>query len=397
MDYIPQINLNLWNLLPMLAIDRIIEQKIVQRIQAGKVLVLFGARRTGKTFILKRIFQNITEPALFLNGEDMAVQRNLANRSTAHYRAILGNCRLLFLDEAQKVPQIGAILKLMVDEIEGLKIIATGSSAFDMNRQFGEPLTGRKISYRLYPVAEMEWATQENFIQQEVNMRERLVFGSYPELMHLSGRAEKMEYLNELVSSYLLKDVLELEGIRHSGKIMDLLRLVAYQVGSEVSLNELSRQSGMDIKTVDKYLDLLEQVFVIFRLRGFSLNLRKEVVKSPKFYFYDNGIRNAVISNLNPLELRNDVGALWENYMLSERLKYQHYTGMLVNNFFWRTYDQQEIDWVEEREGELFAYEMKWGKSYAKTPIAWKSAYPDAHFEVIHPENFRAFIIEPNA
>lgn len=377
----------------MVTLERIIEHKLTQRLQAGKVLVLFGARRTGKTFLLKKLFQLAKEPALFLNGEDLDVQRNLTNRSTAHYRQILGNHRLLFLDEAQKVPQIGLVLKLMVDEIEGLKIIATGSSAFDMNQQFGEPLTGRKISFRLYPVAEMEWAVQENLIQQEANMRERLVFGAYPELMHLSGRAEKMDYLNELVTSYLLKDVLELEGIRHSGKIMDLLRLVAYQVGSEVSLNELSRQSGMDIKTVDKYLDLLEQVFVIFRLRGFSLNLRKEVVKSPKFYFFDNGIRNAIISNLNPLELRNDVGALWENYMLSERLKYQHYTGMLVNNFFWRTYDQQEIDWVEERAGELFAYEMKWGKKVAKTPSAWKNAYPNAHFEVIHPDNFRTFVI----
>ncbi len=378
----------------MLTIERIIEQKLTQRLQAGKVLVLFGARRTGKTFLLKRLLQKAAEPVLFLNGEDLDVQRNLATRSSAHYRAMLGNCRLLFLDEAQKVPQIGTILKLMVDEIEGLKIIATISSAFDINRQFGEPLAGQKISFSLYPVAEMEWATEETFFQQEANMRERLVFGAYPELMHIPGRAEKKEYLSELVSSYLLKDVLELEGIRHSGKIMDLLRLVAYQVGSEVSLNELSRQSGMDIKTVDKYLDLLEQVFVVFRVRGFSLNLRKEVVKSPKFYFYDNGIRNAVISNLNPLELRNDVAALWENYILSERLKYQHYTGMLVNNFFWRTYDQQEIDWVEEREGQLFAYEMKWGKTFAKTPVAWKTAYPDAKFDVVHPGNFRAFVMD---
>ena len=232
MDCIPQIYLYLWKIKFMVTLKRIIEHKLTQRIQAGKVLVLFGARRTGKTFLLKRLFQNAEEPALFFNGEDLDVQRILANRSTAHYREILGNCRLLFVDEAQKVPQIGAILKLMVDEIEGLKIIATGSSAFDMNQQFGEPLTGRKISFRLYPVAEMEWVTQENFIQQEANMRERLVFGAYPELMHLSGRAEKMEYLNEIVSSYLLKDVLELEGIRHSGKIMDLLRLVAYQVGT---------------------------------------------------------------------------------------------------------------------------------------------------------------------
>lgn len=373
--------------------ERVTEQKILERLRAGKVLVLFGARRTGKTFLLKQLIQKSIEPTLLLNGEDFDVQRNLANRSATHYKELLGNCRLLIIDEAQKIPNIGAILKLMVDEIEGLKIIATGSSAFDMNRQFGEPLTGRRIALRLFPIAEMEWVSQENFIEQDANMRERLVFGSYPELINLVGRAEKTEYLNDMVSSYLLKDILELEGIRHSGKIFDLLRLVAYQAGSEVSLNELARQIGLDVKTVDKYLDLLEQVFVIFRVRGFSMNMRKEVVKSPKFYFYDNGIRNAIISNLNPIELRNDMGILWENYMVSERVKYQNYTGMIVNNFFWRTYDQQEIDWVEEREGRLFGFEFKWGKTFAKTPSAWASAYPDASFEVIHPNNFKDFVV----
>jgi uncharacterized protein len=367
-----------------------------ERVRAGKVLVLFGARRTGKTFLLKQFIEKSTEPLLFLNGEDFEVQKILANRSAAHYRAILGNCRLLIIDEAQKVPQIGAILKLMVDEITDLKVVVTGSSAFDMSRQFGEPLTGRRISLRLFPLAEMEWVVQENALEQSANLRERLIFGSYPELINLDNKADKMAYLNDMVSSYLLKDILELEGIRHSGKIFDLLRLVAYQVGSEVSLNELARQIGLDVKTVDKYLDLLEQFFVIFRVRGFSLNMRKEVVKSPKFYFFDNGIRNALISNMNAIELRNDVGLLWENYMVSERLKYQNYTGMLVNNFFWRTYDQQEIDWVEEREGRLLGYEFKWGKTFAKTPNAWKSAYPDASFEVIHANNYKDFIINPS-
>ena len=364
---------------------------LAERIREGKVIALFGARRTGKTFLLRQFTRNSAEPVLFLNGEDQDVQRVLANRSAAHYRALLGQCRFLVVDEAQKVSNIGLILKLMVDEIPDLKVIATGSSAFDLNRQFGEPLTGRKTTLRLFPIAEMEWAKQENKLEQEANLRERLVFGNYPELANLPSRSQKQEYLQELVNSYLLKDILELEGIRNSGKIADLLRLVAYQVGNEVSLSELARQIAMDVKTVDKYLDLLEQVFVIFRIRGFSLNLRKEVVKSPKFYFFDNGIRNAVISNLNPLELRQDTGQLWENYMLAERLKFQHYTGMLVNNFFWRTYDGQEIDWVEERNGQLFAYELKWGKKHAKVPAAWKTAYPDAVFQVIHPENFREF------
>ena len=379
----------------MQTLNRAMEELLRQRIRAGKVLALFGARRTGKTFLLKQLSDKIDEPVLFLNGEDADVQRHLANRSAAHYKAFLGKYRFLIVDEAQKVPHIGEILKLMVDEIPDLKVIATGSSAFDMNRQFGEPLTGRKTTLQLFPVAEMEWSTQEILLEQEANMRERLIYGSYPELMHLPDRREKKEYLTELVNSYLLKDILELEGIKNSGKIADLLRLVAYQIGSEVSLSELARQIALDVKTVDKYLNLLEQVFVIHRVRGFSLNLRKEVVKSPKFYFYDNGIRNAVISNLNPIELRNDTGHLWENYMIAERLKFQQYTGMLVNNFFWRTYDQQEIDWVEEREGQLFAYEFKWAKKQAKVPVAWEKAYPQAQFQVVHPENFSAFVCPP--
>lgn len=377
----------------MKQIARFIQNKIVQRLQPGKVTVLYGPRRTGKTFLLRQLLHEVSEPYLLLNGEDMSVQQRLAERSVIHYRTLLGDRRLLVIDEAQKVPDIGAKLKLMVDEIEDLKVMVTGSSAFDIHQQFGEPLTGRKISFRLFPIAEMEWSMEEDVLEQDVRLRERLVLGSYPELVHLPNREQKIEYLRELTSSYLLKDILEMEGLRHSGRLLDLLRLVAFQVGSEVSFNELARQIGMDVKTVDKYLDLLEKVFVIFRVRGYSMNLRKEIVKSPKFYFYDNGIRNALISSLNPLEMRNDTGTLWENYIIGERLKLQEYTGMAVNNFFWRTYDQQEIDWVEEREGQLFGYEMKWNKSTAKTPPTWRAAYPEAHFQVIHPGNFREFVL----
>lgn len=376
----------------MRQLPRYIQDKVLNRLQAGKVTVLYGARRTGKTFLLRHLLEGISEPYLFFNGEDTAVQQLLAERSVANYENLLGPCRLLVIDEAQKIPEIGAKLKLMVDSINGLKVLVTGSSAFDIYQQFGEPLTGRKISFWLFPMAEMEWATMESPLEREVRLRERLVLGSYPELVHLPDRSRKIEYLRELVSSYLLKDILALEGLRQSTKLLDLLRLVAFQVGSEVSFNELSRQIGMDTKTVDKYLDLLEKVFVIFRVRGYSMNLRKEIVKSPKFYFYDNGIRNALISSLNPLEIRQDAGILWENYVISERLKMQTYTGMAVNNFFWRTYDQQEIDWVEERDGQLFGYEIKWGKTTAKVPVAWRTAYPQAHFQVIHPGNFRDFV-----
>ncbi|MCC6413587.1 MAG: ATP-binding protein, partial [Saprospiraceae bacterium] len=238
----------------MKQIRRVLEQKILQRLQPGKVIVLYGARRTGKTYLLRRLLEQVAEPYLLLNGEDKAVQDQLAERSVAQYRTFLGDRRLLVVDEAQKIPEIGAKLKLMVDEIEGLKVLVTGSSAFDIHQQFGEPLTGRKLSYRLFPIAEMEWASEENMLEQKTRLHERLVLGSYPELIHLPNREQKTEYLRELVSSYLLKDILEMEGLRHSSKLQDLLRLIAFQIGSEVSLNELSRQIGMDVKTVDKYL-----------------------------------------------------------------------------------------------------------------------------------------------
>ncbi len=225
-------------------------------------------------------------------------------------------------------------------------------------------------------------------------MQERLVLGSYPELLHLPNRADKIDYLTELVRDYLLKDILELEGIRYTHKIIDLLRLLAYQVGSEVSLTKLGRQLGIDKNTVERYLNLLSEIFIVFTVRGYSRNLRKEVTKNAKWYFFDNGIRNALISNFNPVELRNDVGILWENFILSERLKYQHYRGIPSNNFFWRTYDQQEIDWIEERDGQLYGYEMKWGETQTKIPTAWKNTYPEAHFKVIHPGNFREFVVD---
>lgn len=378
----------------MKIIKRLLQEKLPPKIQAGKVLVILGPRRVGKTFLLKELLKNAGEPYLFWSGEDAELVKRLETRSVAHYRNLVGANRLLVIDEAQKIREIGPILKLMIDHIEGLKIIATGSSAFDLNLRLGEPLTGRKWTFHLFPVSEQEWALEEDFLTQEINLRERLVLGNYPELMHLPNRTDKEQYLTSLVQDYLLKDILELEGLRNTRKLTDLLRLLAFQVGSEVSLTELGRQLAMDKKTVDNYIGLLEQIFVIFNVRGYSRNLRKEIVKNSKWYFYDNGIRNALISSLNPLELRNDQGALWENYLIAERLKWQHYNGVSANNFFWRTYDQQEIDWVEERGGGLHGFEMKWGKTAAKVPVAWKNAYPDASFEVIHPQNFRNFVVE---
>lgn len=370
-------------------IKRAIFEKVLKKLVANKVLVILGARRIGKTVFIGQIIGQLFEPYLLLNGEDITTADVLKKRSVENYKRLLGDRKILVIDEAQKIPEIGKILKLIVDEIKGIKIIATGSSTFDLNDKLGEPLTGRKITFNIYPLAQMEFSKIENLIQTKDNIEERLVFGSYPELIHYKTKEEKTEYLKEIVNSYLLKDILAFENIRNSSKLFDLLRLLAFQVGKEVSYNKLGTQLSMSKNTVERYLDLLSKVFVIYKLQGFSRNLRKEVTKSSKWYFYDNGIRNTLIANHNPLSLRNDVGELWENYLLSERIKHQSYTGMLVNNYFWRTYEQQEIDWIEEREGKLHAYEIKWnpGKKI-KPPTAWKEAYPTACFEIISQDNY---------
>lgn len=285
----------------------------------------------------------------------------------------------------------------MVDTIEGIKIIASGSSVFDLANQLGEPLTGRKVTFNLFPLAQMEYSEEENLLQTKSLLEERLIYGSYPELLKYDSYEEKAAYLNELVNSYLLKDILEHDGIKNSSKMINLLRLIAFQIGKEVSLEELGRQLGMSRSSVERYLDLLSKVFVIYKVSGFSRNLRKEITKTSRWYFYDNGIRNTLIANFNPIALRNDIGELWENYLLSERIKFQQYTGMIVNNYFWRTYYQQEIDWIEEREGNLFAYEIKWKIKKAKIPSAWKDAYPDSEYSDISQDNYLDFITKPIA
>ncbi len=375
-------------------IPRAIEESIIKKLKPNKVIVLLGARRVGKTLLLKHLIDHaIHEPFEFLNGEDMAVQALLAQRTAENYKRLLGDKKLLIIDEAQKVDGIGQILKFMVDSIEGLKVIATGSSVFDLANKLGEPLTGRKYTFKIFPLAQMEYSSIENIIQTKARLEERLIYGSYPELVHLPSNEEKAAYLNEMVDAYLLKDILEFDGIRNSDKMFDLLRLIAFQIGKEVSLDELGRQLALSRNTVEKYLDLLSKVFVIYKLSGFSRNLRSEISKTNRWYFYDNGIRNALIRNFNPLAIRNDAGELWENYVLSERVKYQNYTNKQAGNFFWRTYEQQEIDWIEESGGKLMAYEIKWNPAKtARVPTAWAKAYPESSFQVIHPENYLDWI-----
>ncbi len=374
-------------------LDRIIENQLLASLVPNKVIVLLGPRRVGKTVLIEQIIERISEPYLLLSGEDFTALELLERRSIQNYVNLLQGKKLLVIDEARKIPDIGNILKLMIDHIKELKIIVTGSSAFDINNYMGEPLTGSKITYNLFALSEQELDQVENVLEKKDNLHKRLVYGNYPELLQFKEDDRKEEYLREMMNAYLLKDILAFENIKNADKIFDLLRMIAFQIGSEVSLQELGKQLEMSKNTVEKYLDLLSKVYVIHKVNGFSKNLRKEVTKNSRWYFYDNGLRNTIIANLNPISLRNDIGMLWENYVISERIKYQRYNKMLVNNYFWRTYDQQEIDWVEERGGKLYGYEMKWNaKKQVKAPGAWSKNYENAEFEIINPDNYLEWV-----
>lgn len=357
----------------------------------GKVIVIYGARRVGKTTLIKKFLEN-EKRALFVSGEDIFTQKELSSASIDQLEAFIGEHDLLVIDEAQHIPDIGRNLKLIVDHLPHIPVIATGSSTFDLTKQVGEPLTGRKYTLKMYPLSQIELNQVETPDKRKAHLESRLIYGSYPEIITMKGEDLKREYLRELVSSYLLKDILAYEGIKKSKKLIDLLVLLAFQVGKEVSHNELATKLGINKTTIEKYLDLLEQVFVLVNIRGFSRNLRKEVTKTSKYYFCDNGIRNALINNFNPLSIRDDLGLLWENYLVMERLKKQEYCRLWSNNYFWRTYDQKEIDWVEEREGSLFGYEFKANQAQAKAPKLWLSTYPKASFECINQENYLPFI-----
>ncbi|WP_304064147.1 ATP-binding protein [Pedobacter glucosidilyticus] len=375
-------------------IQRLAALQLTKRIQQNKVLLLFGTRRVGKTHLLKSIESSLNIPFLHLNAEDTDTATLLENRSIANYKRLLGENRLLIIDEAQVIPEIGKILKLMIDEFEDLTIIATGSSAFDLSNQTGEPLTGRSYTYYLYPIAQAELAKHENILQTRQNLEERLIYGSYPEIFSLENLKEKEEYLKNLVNSYLLKDILRFENIQNSNKIFDLMRLIAYQVGAEVSLDELGKQLGMSKNTVERYLDLLAKVQILFKLGGYSSNLRKEVTKSSKWYFFDNGIRNAIINDFRPLALRQDAGLLWENYCIYERIKINRYQKTDAEFFFWRTYDQQEIDLIEKVGQKIEAFEFKYNSSKkVKVPVFFQKNYPDAEFSLIHRDNYIDFIV----
>jgi len=374
-----------------------IPQKHLNRITSettpGKVLIVYGARRVGKTTLLQKYLETIQTKYLFVNGDDIIVRQYLESQSIQKLKEFVGDNELLVIDEAQRIKQIGLNLKIIVDHIPNIKVIATGSSSFDLARDVGEPLTGRKITLNLFPLSQSEISVMEHRYETVSNLESRLIYGSYPEIVILKDNTRRENYLREIVNSYLFKDILELEGIRHADKLVRLLQLLAFQIGKQVSSNELGSQLKMSKNTVERYLDLLEKVFIIIKRKAFSKNLRKELSKSPRYYFYDMGIRNALIGNFNPLELRDDIGVLWENYIIAERIKYNEYSNHFVSSYYWRTYSKSEIDLVEEKNAKLSAFEIKWKNKKIKIPGEWLKSYPDSEFELIHKDNYLDFII----
>ena len=374
-------------------ITRTIQTKLEKELAEGnKVILLFGARQVGKTTLVQHLLSHMPYRALHINADEMRYVNVLSSRDLRQLRDLTGNYDLIFIDEAQRIPEIGINLKLMADNIPNLRIIATGSSSLHLASKTREPLTGRAWSHTLYPIAFCELAQHYNGFELADMLPERMIYGSYPDIFSMLGSEAKRDYLRNLTSSYLYKDILEIGNIRYSNKLRDLLKLLAFQIGQEVSLNELGAQLGMSKDTVASYIDLLEQSYVIFRLGGFSRNMRKEVSKRDKIYFWDVGVRNTIIGNLKPLSERNDVGHLWENLMISERRKWLAYQGSLGDVYFWRTYGGAEIDLVEERDGNLLSFEYKWGKKRVHAPKSFMNNYPEAIFEVITPQNFLAHV-----
>lgn len=372
-------------------IKRVLEKQIERYFFKGKALILFGPRQSGKTTLMETLLEKYRKDVLTLNGDEADVRESLSNTTSTRIKAIIGNHKIVFIDEAQRIPNIGLTLKLFTDQLKDVQVIATGSSAFELAYKTNEPLTGRKFEFRLFPLSFGEMVKHHGLLTEKRLLEHRLIFGYYPEIVSSSGMETKL--LKLLASSYLYKDLLMLEQVKKPALIEKLLKALALQLGNEVSNNELAQLIEADKGTVEKYLDLLEKVFVIFRLPAFSRNVRNEIKKGKKVYFYDNGIRNAVIGNFNFLNTRTDVGPLWENYLISERMKFLHYNEINYARYFWRTTQQQEIDYIEEVAGAMKAFEIKWNpKAKARFPKTYLNAYPESEVQLLTPKNFDGFL-----
>ncbi|MDX1436532.1 MAG: ATP-binding protein [Anaerolineales bacterium] len=374
-------------------IDRYLLAQLQAAITPGKVVVLYGPRQVGKTTLVTELLLNSELKAQLINADELRYREALASQNRQVLGDLLAETELLIIDEAQRVENIGLNLKILVDQFPEASFIATGSASFDLANKVSEPLTGRSLTYYMYPVSYGEIQQTYGPFEARDQLDRWLIWGSYPEILIEERTQRREQLLGELVGSYLYRDLLELDGLRKPEKIVDLLRLLAFQIGHEVSLAELATNLAINRETVARYLDLLEKVFVIFRVRGFSRNLRKEVTKNARYYFFDNGVRNALIQNFNPLPLRSDIGQLWENYLVMERRKANAALNRSANIFFWRTYDQKEIDYLEERSGQLFGYKFKRkGEMRKATRREFIQAYPEAELQTISLDNFEEFL-----
>ncbi len=375
-------------------IKRFMLDQLKDALTPGKVFVLYGPRQVGKTTLAKHLLDVVSLRTKFVNADELVYREALASQDRQRLGEVLGEAELLVIDEAQRVPEIGLNLKILIDSFPHSIILATGSASFELANRISEPLTGRKLTFNLFPVGFGEISATLGTLEARTQLERWLVWGGYPDIVNTTSPVLRERLLGELVGSYLYRDLLELEGIRRSDKIVDLLRLLAFQIGQEVSLAELATNLALNRQTVERYLDLLEKVFVIYKVNGFSRNLRKEVTKNSRYYFYDNGVRNSLIQNFNSPHLRNDTGQLWENYLMIERRKRNQFASHSVNTYFWRTYDQKEIDYIEEHSGKLYGYEFKWhGEAIRRaTQNEFLEAYPGSKLFTINQENFESFL-----
>ena len=369
-------------------ITRTLQQRIEGNLFKGKAVIVIGARQVGKSTLFRQITEKLEEPVLMLNCDEPEVRELLVGMNLVELKLMIGKHRLVVIDEAQRVSEIGMTLKRITDNFPEVQLLVTGSSSFELQNRLNEPLTGRKYEYRLFPISTRELLEHGGLIAVKQSLESRLIYGSYPDIVNHADEAK--ELLMNIASSYLYKDLLALEDIRRPALLEKLLVALALQVGNEVSYNEIAQTVGSDSKTVEKYIDLLEKCYIVFRLGAFSRNLRTELKKSKKIYFYDNGIRNAVIQNFAPLSMRNDTGALWENFFISERIKANEYEGRYAKSYFWRTTQLQEIDYIEESDGQFAVFEMKWNPRKKTTPLpaAFLKTYPVAQEAVVTPENY---------
>lgn len=374
-------------------ITRSLEHIIQKFLFKKKAILIYGARQVGKTTLVNSIVKDYKDNTLFLNGDDADIREILLNISVTKLKPIIAQYKIVVLDEAQRIPETGLVLKIIHDNFPDVQVIATGSSVFELANKIKEPLTGRKFEFNLFPVSFNEMVKYHGFLSEKRFVEHRMIYGYYPDIVLNSGNENKL--LRSLASSYLYKDLLILEQIQKPALLEKILKALALQIGNEVSYNELARLTGSDKGTIEKYIDLLEKAYIIFRLNGFNKNIRNEIKKGKKIYFYDNGIRNAIIGNFLPITSRTDSGSLWENFIISERIKYNHNKDIDFNNYFWRTTQQQEIDYIEEIDTELSAFEFKWNlNKKAFLPKTFSKAYSIKKFEIISPQNIEKFLMD---